>query len=154
MDEQDNVNELDQYTKTYSMYDHIISLQKFMASVSQIYLGINAAIWVIILSNKYQLDTVEHNLMLGILLFASVWLGWLLVGITSAIKLRFILLEEIGLKYFPNIKRMGEQSYVIAFKGLSYLGKASWGKSRWFWFIFPSAGFLINIWLILRVNCG
>ena len=154
MDEQEKLNELDQYSKTYSVYDHIISLQKFMASVSQIYLGINAAIWVVVLSNKYTLGIAEYNVILGILSFASVWLAWLFVGITSAVKLRFLLLKKIGRKYFPNIKSMGEQSYIEAYEGLSFLGKASWGKSRWFWFIFPSAGLIINIWLILRLNCG
>ena len=143
--------ELDRYSKTYSVYSHIIDLQKFLANVSQLYLGINAAVWIVILSNNYSLGITEKSVLLGMLAFSSVWLSWLFIGITSAIKLRFILLEKIGKEYFPGIKAMGENSYTEAYKGFSILGNASWGKSRWFWFVFPAAGLVINSYLLLRV---
>lgn len=150
----DKPDELTQYSKTYGVYSQIISLQKFMATISQIYLGINAAIWVVILSENIELGDVESCALLGLLAFSSAWLIWLFLGITGSIRLRFILLDKIGHKYFRTIKTMGEESSGAAKKGLSFFGKSSWGKARWFWFIFPGSGLLINIWLLLRLYNG
>jgi len=143
-------NELEQYGKTLGVYDHIISLQTFMATLTQIFLAANAAVWLAVLDGKFDLSTVERVTLLTVLAFAAVWLGWLFVGITGAIRLRFVLLEKIGDKYFPNIMELGKASFDEAYGGILSLGKASWGKSRWFWFVTPAVSLLANAWLILR----
>ena len=154
MDSPNQANELEQYSKTYDIYNHIISLQKFMATLSQIYLGITGVIWLAVLGDKYGLSSHEKTAILSLLILFSLWMAWLFLGIVGAVKLRFILLEKIGEKYFEGIKSMGEASYAQAYGGIAIFGKASWGKSRWFWFIFPAVGLVINIWLIARDYCG
>ena len=106
------------------------------------------------LSDRIALSLVEKNLLLGILAFAAIWIAWLFIGVAGAIRLRFDLLEKIGKEYFPGIKSMGKESYRNTYKGFYYPGKASWAKSRWFWFIVPFTGLVANLWLVLRVNCS
>lgn len=144
-------DELEQYSRTYSIYSHIISLQKFMATTSQLYLGINTAIWVVILNENFLLGDGESCALLGLLSLASLWLAWLFIGITGSIRLRFILLEKIGDKYFPIIRAMGKESFKETYEEYSLLGNSSWGKARWFWLIFPGSGLFINVWLLVRL---
>ena len=147
-------DELERYEKTLGVYDHIISLQTFMASITQIFLGANAAIWLLVVSENIGISSAERTALLSVLAFAAIWLIWLFVGITGAIRLRFSLLEKLGEKYFPGIKRMGEISFVEAYGGVLSLGKASWGKSRWFWFVTPVFSLLVNVWLVVREMGG
>jgi hypothetical protein len=130
--------ELEHYSQTYGVYEQILSLQTLLTQISGIYVVITGGLWTAVVSPELKLNVEPQVVILGLHFLASLWLLPLLIGFTGAIRARFLELERIHKVLLPTIKRFGEESHSkVYWWGV---GKWSWGKQRWFWFIFPVIG--------------
>ncbi len=147
--------QLERYALTYGVYEHILALQALLAQISSIYVVVTGGLWAAVTSSDLDLDVEQRFIILGLHFLASVWLVPLFIGITGAVRLRFLFLEKIGVALFPDLKQLGEDSFNEAYGGpgevRKNLHRASWGKHRWFWFIFPVLGGLGSLVLSIYV---
>ena len=142
--------QLEHYSKTYGVYDQIISLQTLLTQISGIYVLITGGLWTAVVSPELELHVGPEVMILIMHFLASLWLVPLLIGITGVTKSRFFELEEIQKVLLTDIKKFGEESFSKVYRP-RLTRHASWGKQRWFWFVFPVVGAFGSLVLLIYI---
>jgi hypothetical protein len=142
--------ELASYEKASVVYGQIFELQRYLVSVFNFFIPVTAGIWSIAAAGKFSLGTGPRIALLLLHMAGCVWLATVLFGVLRSIRGRFILVDDLGERFFPEILHTSQKN----FEGTAIRQWASWGRNRkdWFWYLLPLGGLAGSVYLIAYVT--
>jgi hypothetical protein len=141
--------QLANYEKVAVVYDQIFELHRYIISVLSFFIPITAGIWSVAAGDALKLGTGPKVALLVLQMVGCVWLSVVIFGALRSIRGRFILVDVLGIAFFPKILSTSRKN----FKGGTLTQWASWGRNRkdWFWYLVPLGSFCGSAYLIAYV---
>jgi ABC-type siderophore export system fused ATPase/permease subunit len=146
--------ELKAYEVGAKVTDQIIALQASVVNVANFFIVITGALWVAVGTNQLKLPTFVSIILLCFHIIGAVAAWQVMASHLYAIRLRFEFLENFGEQYYPELEKIGKNSFMKVFgSNRSFVAKyARWRKAPpLLWYLIPIAALAGSVYFLTRV---
>ena len=142
------------YQTGAAVYGHIIEIQGHLTTFGNFFLLVCGALWAAIAQDRFPLPDHAKLIILTVHLVSSVAALQVIASNLNAINLRHTFLQTFGARYYPDLEKIGQESFRRTYgEPTSFKARfARWGRQRLVWYLIPISGFAGSAFFIYVVS--